>query len=118
MLSLQGRVALVTGGGRGIGRACAILFGRLGARVAVNYRSDGHAAEETVALAREAGAPEACALRADVSVHAEAGRLVAEAEAKLGPLDTLVANHGIWKRASLQEMTPEQWGETVRTNLD
>jgi 3-oxoacyl-[acyl-carrier protein] reductase len=117
MLTLQGRVALVTGGSRGIGRACCVLFGRLGARVCVNYVRDEAAANETVALVKGTGA-DAFACQADVSCYDQAGRLVAEAEAKLGALEVVVANHGIWKRAPLPEMTPEQWSETLRTNLD
>jgi 3-oxoacyl-[acyl-carrier protein] reductase len=117
MLALEGRAALVTGGSRGIGRAVCVLFGRLRARVLVNYLRDEAAAEETVALVRAAGG-EAHACRADVSSYAEAGRLVAEAEARLAGLDVVVVSHGIWKRASIHEMTPEQWAETIRTNLD
>jgi 3-oxoacyl-[acyl-carrier protein] reductase len=117
MLTLEGRAALVTGGSRGIGRAVCVLFGRLGARVCVNYHRDQKAAEETVGLVRAAGG-EAVAIRADVSQHEEAGRLVAEADAKLKGLDIVVASHGLWKRASIHEMTKEQWSETVRTNLD
>ena len=117
MLTLEGRTALVTGGSRGIGRAVCVLFGRLGARVCVNYVKDEGAAKETVALIEKAGGF-AFACRADVSDYAEAGRLVAEAERTLGGLDLLVANHGIWKRASIQDMTPAEWSETIRTNLD
>src|SRR6185295_8144942 len=78
---------------------------------------DEAAANETVALVQQAGGF-AFACRADVSQYAEAGRLVAEAERGLDGLDLVVANHGIWKRAPIQDMTPEQWGETIRTNLD
>jgi 3-oxoacyl-[acyl-carrier protein] reductase len=116
MLSLAGKSALVSGGSRGIGRAVAVLFGRLGARVAVNYRADEAAARETVAAVVAEGA-QAVALRADLARPEEADRLVAEAERALGPLDVLVANHGIWKRASLEDMTPEQWEETLQVNL-
>jgi 3-oxoacyl-[acyl-carrier protein] reductase len=117
MLTLEGRAALVTGGGRGIGRAVSVLFGRLGARVLVNYVRDEGAAAETVARVRaDGGVAEAC--RADVSCYSEAGRLVKEAEARLGGLDVVVVSHGIWKRAPIHEMTPEQWAETIRTNLD
>jgi 3-oxoacyl-[acyl-carrier protein] reductase len=115
-LDLEGKRALVSGGSRGIGRAVCLLFGRLGADVAVNYRADERAARETVAAVAAEGA-RAVALRADLAVPAEADRLVAEAESALGPLDVVVANHGIWKRAPLETMTPEQWEETIRTNL-
>jgi 3-oxoacyl-[acyl-carrier protein] reductase len=116
MLTLQGKSALVTGGSRGIGRAVCILFGRLGARVAVHYARDEAAANDTVAAVRAAGG-EAFALRADMSDPAAAGRAVEDAIARLGALDVLVANHGIWKRASIDTMTQEQWDETLRVNL-
>jgi 3-oxoacyl-[acyl-carrier protein] reductase len=116
MLTLQGKAALVTGGGRGIGRATSLLLGRLGAKVAVNYIKDEDAARDTVDQILGADG-QAVALRADVSVHEEAGRLVAKADALLGGIDILVVSHGIWKRASIQEMTPEQWDETLRVNL-
>jgi len=109
-------MALVTGGGRGIGRAISLLFGRLGAHVAVNYRSDRASAEATVAEI-QAGGGKALALPADLARPEEAERLVAETVSGLGRLDVLVANHGIWKRASLTDMTPEQWDETLRINL-
>src|SRR4051812_2578095 len=117
MLDLGGRVALVTGGSRGIGRAVCLLMGRVGARVAVNYVRDTAAAETVVAAIRSAGG-EAVALQADVSDPAAAEALVAETETRLGPLDILVVNHGIWKHAPLLDMTPGQWAETLRVNLD
>lgn len=116
MLTLAGKSALVTGGSRGIGRAICVLFGRLGARVAVNYVRDDAAARETVEAVSAAGS-EAVALRADVAVVSEAGRLVEQTVGRFGALDVLVVNHGIWKRASIDAMTPEEWDETIRTNL-
>jgi 3-oxoacyl-[acyl-carrier protein] reductase len=116
VLTLQGRKALITGGGRGIGRAISLLFGRLGADVAVNYHSDQAAAEQTAALIQANGG-RALALRADLGRVEEAERLVSETLSGLGGLDVLVANHGVWKRAPLAEMTPEQWDETLRINL-
>lgn len=116
MLTLAGKTALVTGGSRGIGRATCVLFGRLGARVVVNYLRDAAAADETVRLVEDEGA-EAVAIHADVSNPTEAGRLVAETVSRFGALDVLVVNHGIWKRASIDAMTPEQWEETLRINL-
>ena len=116
MLTLEGKAALVTGGSRGIGRAVCTLFGRLGARVAVNFVSDEVAARDTVSALAAAGA-EAFAVRADASRPDEAERLAAETEGRFGRLDVVVVNHGIWKEASIDTMTPEQWDETVRVNL-
>ena len=116
VLTLQGRAALVTGGSRGIGRAVCVLFGRLGARVAVNYRRDEAAARETVAAVEVAGG-EAYAARADVSVPEDAGRLVAGVIERFGALDVVVVNHGIWTPAAIDTMTPEQWDQTLSVNL-
>jgi 3-oxoacyl-[acyl-carrier protein] reductase len=116
MLSLAGKTALVTGGSRGIGRAVCGLFGRLGAKVALAYARDEKAAREAAAEVEAAG-PTAVALRADLATDGEAERLVAAAEEALGPLDVLVANHGIWKRAAIDAMTAAEWDEMGRTNL-
>jgi 3-oxoacyl-[acyl-carrier protein] reductase len=116
MLSLAGKNALVTGGGRGIGRAVCELFGRLGACVAVAYAHDEAAARETVASVEAAGG-KAAALKADLAVEAAAERLVEEAEAAIGPLHVLVVNHGIWKRAPIETMSAAEWDEMLRVNL-
>ena len=116
-LTLEGKRALVTGGSRGIGRAICLLFGRLGAQVAVAYARDRAAAEETVEGIRGAGS-DAFALLADLSDPAAGTRLVEAAAARLGGLDAVVVNHGIWKRAPIESMTLEQWRETLSTNLD
>ena len=116
MLTLAGKSALVTGGSRGIGRAVCVLFGRLGVRVALAYARDEKAARKAVAEVEAAGST-AVALRADLARDGEAERLVARAEEALGPLDVLVASHGIWKRAPIDTMTPAEWDETVRTDL-
>jgi 3-oxoacyl-[acyl-carrier protein] reductase len=114
--SLRGRAALVTGGSRGIGRAIALLFARLGARVAIGYARDREAADATVAEARASGTT-ALAIPADLGRAGEPERLVAEAANALGGLDVAVVNHGIWKHAPSLEMTAEQWDETMRVNL-
>jgi 3-oxoacyl-[acyl-carrier protein] reductase len=116
MLTLSGKIALVTGGSRGIGRAVCVLFARLGARVAVAWARDEAAARAVVAEVEAAGSA-GIALQADLALDGEAERLVARAEDALGPLDVLVANHGIWKRAPIDTMTPAQWDEMIRTNL-
>jgi 3-oxoacyl-[acyl-carrier protein] reductase len=116
MLTLAGKAALVTGGSRGIGRAICVLFGKLGARVAVNYVRDEAAARETVDAVLASGAL-AFAAQADVSRSQDAARLVETTASRFGGVDVLVVNHGIWKRASIDAMTPEQWDETLRVNL-
>jgi 3-oxoacyl-[acyl-carrier protein] reductase len=116
VLTLEGKGAIVTGGSRGIGRAVSVMFGRLGARVAVNYVRNEAAARETVDAVAAAGG-EAFAVQADVSQPAATQRLVATAVERFGALDVLVVNQGIWKRASIDAMTPEQWDETLNVNL-
>lgn len=116
MESLRGRAALVTGGSRGIGRAVALLFARLGARVAISYATDAGAAEATVADAKAHGV-DAIAIAADLGRDGEAERLVAQATDRLGALDVAVVNHGIWKHAPSLEMTAAEWDETIRVNL-
>jgi 3-oxoacyl-[acyl-carrier protein] reductase len=116
MLSLQGKVALVTGGSRGIGRATALMLAQAGADVAVNYQNRVDAAEEVV-QSIEAFGRRALAIEADVSDEARVSRLVEETVQKLGGLDILVANAGVWKRAPVTEMSAEQWDETLDINL-
>ncbi len=113
---LSGRVALVTGAGRGIGRACALALAEAGARVAVNYRGSEGAArtlvEEIVALGGQAHA-----VQADVSQAHEVERLFAEVSAALGPVEILVNNAGITRDTLLLRMTEEDWDAVVTTNL-
>jgi 3-oxoacyl-[acyl-carrier protein] reductase len=116
VLTLAGQAALVTGGARGIGRATAQLFARLGARVCVNYARDAAAAEETVASIRSSGG-DAFAFQADLRDHDAAGRLVAAAVERFSALDVLVVNHGVWKGGAIHELLPEQWDEVVDVNL-
>jgi 3-oxoacyl-[acyl-carrier protein] reductase len=114
VLTLAGRTALVTGASRGIGRHTAILLARLGAKVAIAYARDEAGARATL---REIGDASGVVLGADLTLDGEAERLVARAEESLGPLDVLVANHGIWKRAPIESMTAAQWDEMLRSNL-
>ena len=116
MLSLEGKTVLVTGGSRGIGKAVCLLFGRLGANVAIAYARDEGGAEDTRKAVEGAGS-RALLLKADLAREGEAERIVAAAEKDLGPLDTLVVNHGIWKPAPVESMTREQWDEIMAVNL-
>ena len=105
--SLQGKVALVTGGSRGIGRAIALELARAGAAVVVGYRSG---ADEAEAVAKEAGGR---AVQADVSDPEEAKRLVEEA----GDLDILVNNGGLTRDGLLARMPDDDWRAVIETNL-
>ncbi len=113
MGGLEGKVALVTGAGSGIGHAIASLFGREGASVAINYL--GHA-EEAQRLAAEL--PRAVALEADVSDAAAVDALVARVGSDLGPVDVLVNNAAVGgERASLLETSEEEWDRVLAVNL-
>ena len=110
--SLDGRVALVTGGSRGIGAAIARELARAGARVAVNYRANETAAE---AVAKEVGG---IAVAADVADAAQARALVERVEAELGDVDIVVNNAGITRDTLLARMSDEDWESVLATNLD
>lgn len=115
-LPLAGRLALVTGSSRGIGRATALRLARLGADVAVNFRSDAEGGADTraavEALGRRSGA-----FAANVSDEADVTRLFAEVEAALGPVAILVNNAGTTYDRLLIQMTLEQFDNVLRTNL-
>lgn len=115
-LQLRGRVAIVTGGSRGIGRAVVELFAELGAHVVVNYLSDQEAAEATVSAARGRGV-EAISFQADVANPLEAQRLIDNTIEHFKRIDILVCSAGIWVGAPLEEMTEELWDRTVDINL-
>lgn len=115
-MSLAGRVALVTGGSRGIGRAIALALAEDGADVAVNYRRDAEAARETVA-AIEKGGRRARAYAASVDDGEACARMVEEALAELGPVDILVHNAGIASRGhSVARTDPAELERVMRVH--
>jgi 3-oxoacyl-[acyl-carrier protein] reductase len=116
-LTLDSKVALITGGSRGIGAATVRMFVAAGAKVVFNYQSAKGQAEE---LVRECGAGNCRAVQSDLSTTQAAAQLVAAAISSFGRLDILVANHGIWppKDVPVDRMPDEQWHRTIAVNLD
>jgi len=117
-LSLAGKVALISGGSRGIGAATVRMFTSADAKVAFSYRSARSQAE---ALAKECGGSDVCYPVASDLNHPEAARsLVAETAKHFGRIDILVANHGVWpvQDAPIEKMSDEQWRTTLSINLD
>jgi 3-oxoacyl-[acyl-carrier protein] reductase len=114
--TLTDRVAVVTGGSRGIGRAIAVALAQRGAAVAICYREQDRAARETVELLQAAGA-NAFAARCNVADFAAVNEFVARVRSELGPVDILVNNAGIVRDGLIVYLKPETWQEVVDTNL-
>jgi 3-oxoacyl-[acyl-carrier protein] reductase len=110
------RVALVTGGSRGIGRASAIALARGGARVAINYREDKDGANETLAAIRDAGS-EGVIVRADVANAEDVEAMFGSVEESLGPVEILVANAGATRDKVLGLMQEDDWEFVLDVNL-
>ncbi len=113
---LAGRVAVVTGGSRGIGRAIAIELAQRGASVLVNYNTNGVAAQEVVMEIVKAGG-KAAALPGDVAKVEDANNLIKAAIEKFGKIDILVNNAGITKDMLIMMMSEESWDSVIATNL-
>src|ERR1043166_3590649 len=113
---LNGRVAVVTGGSRGIGRAAVECFAKLGANVVVNYVRDEKAANQVVAEA-EARNVGALAVQADVALKGDAQRLIDATARRFDRVDFLVCNAGIWEGSPIDQMTEEIWTRTIDLNL-
>ena len=113
---LAGKIALVTGGSRGIGRATALELARLGARVVINYRGNVEAAHEAQALIEGQGG-KALAIGADVSQSAEIERLFARITETFGPVDILVNNAGLTRDNLLMRIGEADWDAVMATNL-
>ena len=115
-MQLNGRIAVVTGGSRGIGRATVECFAALGASVVVNYVSHDGAANEAVAAVEALGVG-GLAVKADVSRLGEAHRLIDTTVDRFGRLDYLVCNAGIWEGTAVDQLTEELWNRTIDLNL-
>ncbi|MGH2442022.1 MAG: 3-oxoacyl-[acyl-carrier-protein] reductase [Chloroflexota bacterium] len=116
MGELSGKVALVTGASRGIGRAIALRLAREGADVAVNFRSDEESAGETVRQVREAGV-RSLLLRADVTSAEEASNVVTATIKEMGTLDILVNNAGVSADMLTMRLSEEDWDRVLDTDL-
>lgn len=116
MSLLAGRVALVTGASRGLGKAMALALAEAGADVAVNYRAQAEAAESVAQSIRALGR-QAIAVQGDVSLSADVERVVSTTEKQLGPAGILVNNAGIGKIIPTDQVTEEIWNEYLRVNL-
>ena len=115
-MRLQGKVALVTGSGQGIGRAIAVRLAQEGARVVVEDRSDSDAAEETLAQVRQAGS-DGSVVAGDVADAQADRRVIEQAVAAMGRLDVLVNNAGIERRAEFLDVTEADFDAVLGVNL-
>ena len=116
MVDLHGKIALVTGASRGIGRAIAIALARCGADVAVNYRTQKDKAQVTRQQITSLGR-RAMEVQADVSRSPEVAHMVADVEKELGPVDILVNNAGIALHQNIEEIREADWDEVLAVNL-
>ncbi|MQY21222.1 SDR family oxidoreductase [Nocardia macrotermitis] len=116
MVDLNGRVALVTGGGKGIGRGISTALAAAGASVAVNYATDRAAADSTVADIAASGG-RAVAVPGDVAVPEDVERMFAQVNATIGAVDTLVNNAGIYTFQPFEDVTPDDFERHYRTNV-
>jgi 3-oxoacyl-[acyl-carrier protein] reductase len=116
MSELKNRVALVTGGSRGIGKAIALALAKAGAAVAVNYRERGEEAASVVEVIHQSGG-RAAAIATDVSIAEAVKNMLHELEERLGPIDILVNNAGIAAVRGLDDITEEDFDRAIAVNL-
>ena len=115
-INLEGKVSIVSGASRGIGRAIALKLSECGASVVVNYLNSFEAANEVVTAIKKSGG-QAIAIQADVSVYEQAQDLIKRSIDSFGKLDILVNNAGITRDKLIMLMTEEDWDEVQSTNL-
>lgn len=116
MQALDDKVALVTGGSRGIGAAAALALAKAGAHVAVNYRCRNEKAEKVCSAIRAAGR-RAVSIPADVSNSAAVAAMITRVQTELGPVGILVNNAGIARPQSIDQISEEDWDEVISVNL-
>ncbi len=115
-MDLDGRVALVTGGSRGIGAAIAVRLAKAGADIAVGYARDAAAAEEVAGKIMASGR-RAVKAQGEVEDPAKVKKMVDAVESELGSIDILVSNAGIAPQQDLEEITTEDWDRVMNVNL-
>ena len=115
-MDLRGKVAIVTGASRGIGKGIAIELAKAGATVVINYKSNDKAAEETLAVIRELGVY-ALKIKGDVSDYEFSRQMIETIVEKLGKIDILINNAGVSKVGLFMDATPEEWDSIVNVNL-
>jgi len=112
----KGKLALVTGAGRRVGRALALALGDAGCRVAVHYGQSEQDAKDTVALIQSMGS-EAVAFQADLEDSAQVANLAASVSEQLGPIEILVNNASIFDKVALEDLSPEEWDRHFAINV-
>lgn len=116
MAELKDKVAIVTGGSRGIGSAIAKELAKEGVKIVINYNNNSEAADKMVAEIKELGS-DAYAVQADVSIAADAEKLINEAVNHFGKLDILVNNAGITRDSTFKKLSNEDWNKVIDVNL-
>jgi 3-oxoacyl-[acyl-carrier protein] reductase len=116
MKDLKGKTAIITGGSRGIGRACCVAFAEAGANVVFTYNKSKEEAEKLAKAIKEAGVT-ALAIQSDVKEYEQCKKVVEKAYEKFGTVDILLNNAGIVRDKALMMMTVEEWKEVIDTNL-
>jgi 3-oxoacyl-[acyl-carrier protein] reductase len=116
-MALTGKVALVTGSSRGIGRVIALKLAEEGCSLGINYLSDSSAADQVVELVTETGA-KALSLQYDVSNFADAGEMIKKAKSEFGRIDILVNNVGPFLYKAIFDTTIQEWHQIMNSNLN
>jgi 3-oxoacyl-[acyl-carrier protein] reductase len=117
MITLNDRIAIITGGSRGIGAATAVMFAKAGANIVFTYSKNEKAANFIVQKIKNEGR-ECVAIKADISKEKHANSVAKETIRKFGKIDILVNNAGIWTYGKIGEMSEKVWKETMAVNLD
>jgi 3-oxoacyl-[acyl-carrier protein] reductase len=116
-LGLRGKVALVTGGSQGLGKSVCLCLAAAGAHVIVNYRRHALEAETVVAEIQQSGSTPAVAIQADVSRESDVERMFGQIEQRFSQVEVLVNNAAVCPTCPVQDMTHQQWSETLAVNL-